>query len=413
MFQPHRRHYLAAFMQDFALTSAFSIIPFYIYEHLGGGAPMSGGIAALQSISYGASCLLVAGYFVQSRFGLQWAGAGTFLFGLFMVLAPMIRHPLWFGAMTVIAVMAQSTFWPMMQSWLGGERNIHARARRMGYYNLSWSLGLATGPLFAGPLYDYDYRLAFVMVLVTAWIAALLVATLPHEDIYFPVAPGSAEPATIMDWKGEGQLYATWVASFTGWAMVGVTRSVFTKRIDELVLADKLMLLWESAGGGVLTLQAATQYSWLAFSLYFTRAGISLVMGHVHGWRHRFWILVAGQWVAAGAFWVMGTTHSLVLMAAACGVVGLNGGISFFASLEYSVANRFNKGRRASIHESMTGLGSALGSITFGYLAGAYGAGWPFRAMPLLIVLPLTLQFILLVYGRRRAQRLAAKISPA
>ncbi len=409
MFQPHRRHYFAAFMQDFALTSAFSIMPFYIYEHLGGGAPMSGTIAAIQSISYGLACMLIAGYFVQSRFGLQWAGAGTFLFGFLVILAPIVKHPVWFGVFSVLAVLSQSTFWPMMQSWLGGERDPALRARRMGYYNLSWCLGLALGPLLAGPLYDYDYRLGFALVTISAWAAAVLVATLPHEDRYFTRDLGEEEAdSRITDFVGEAHLYATWLASFTGWLLVGVTRSVFPKRVDELVTDGQLALLWESAGGHALTLEAATQYSWLAFSLYVTRAGISLLMGHAYGWRHKFWILVLGQAASAGAFWVMGTSHSLLLMAAACGVVGINGGVSFFASLEYSISNRFHKGRRASIHESMTGLGSALGSITFGYLAGLYGAGWPFRWTPALILIPLAIQFALLAYGHRRAARLQA-----
>ena len=403
MLQPHHRHYLAAFLQDFALTSAFSITPFFIYDHLGGGAPMSGGIAAIQSISYGSACFFLAGYFVQSRYGLQWAGAGAFLFGLLMILAPVVERPMWFAAFSVAAVLSQATFWPMMQSWLGGERDLKLRARRMGFYNVSWCLGLATGPLAAGPLYDYDYRLGFGLVLVCAWIAAALVATLPHEDRYFAAGdPSENTGPRITDWKSEAQLYATWLASFTGWLLVGVTRSVFPKRVEELVAQGQLALGWHGLADHALSLQAATQYSWLAFSLYFARAGISLLMGNVHGWHHRFWILVVGQFVAAGAFWVMGTTHSLVFMALACGVVGLNGGISFFASLEYSLSNRFHKGRRAAIHESMTGLGSSLGSMTFGYLAGMYGAGWPFRWTPLMVLLPLAVQFVLLTFGRRR-----------
>lgn len=396
----HIRHYLAAFFIDFALSAAFAVVPFYIFDYLGGGAAMSGYIGAAQSVTYGAACLILSGVLHRAPNKLGLAALGCAVFGVLVGFSPMLTHPVAFGAMTVAGLTSLCLFWPTMQDWLGGERDPQQRGRRIAMYNASWCLGLATGPVAAGRIYDlYGYAPAFGMVLVVAWIGAILVGTLPREEHYF-AAVDDANEAThaINSQRAETLLYATWLASFLGWTLVGVCRTILPRRIDELADSDALNF-WIGDGG--LTFEAATQYSWLVFVLYITRVGISFALGRTNFWRYRFDLLIALQVCAALAFWVISATDSLVIFALACGVVGINGGVSFFASLEYSVANPAHKSRRAAIHESMTGLGSAAGSVIFGYLAGRFTTEWPFLYTPVLMGIGIALQIVLLQRSKR------------
>ena len=95
-------------------------------------------------------------------------------------------------------------------------------------------------------------------------------------------------------------------------------------------------------------------------------------------------------------------------MALCCLVVGINGGLSFFASQCYSVADPATRRSRASIHEGMVGIGGALGSIAFGELAGRYGTGWPFVYTPVLVAAAVAVQSALLWYGLRRQRAFAS-----
>ena len=83
-------------------------------------------------------------------------------------------------------------------------------------------------------------------------------------------------------------------------------------------------------------------------------------------------------------------------------MVGVNGGVCFFAAVYYSLALPARKHQRAAINETMVGGGSFMGSLGFGLLAGWFGLSMPFRWTPLLVVAGIGLQLLLLRYGMRR-----------
>jgi len=390
---------------DFALSSAFTIFPFYIVDHLGGDAAMSGYIGAGQSFIYGVLCVTLSGFLARLVHPLRWAGLGGFGFGTLAALSPVAPTPLAFAGATIAGLSCLALFWPSMQAWLGHIDDPKERSRQIGWYNISWCFGLATGPLCAGPVYDYfGYHVAFAQVFIAAAVAGALAASLPSGGAHKTAEQIAAiKPPSDAAWS-EAHLYPTWLASYMGWMMVGVCRTILPVRIHELTEANSLIIPWQELPSYA---QAATTYSWLAFVLYASRIVISLIMGRTTSWRHRFSLLIGLQVLAAGAFWVMGVTGNLAVFAMCCTVVGVNGGVSFFASLEYSVANPEHKSRRAAIHESMTGLGSSTGSVIFGFLAGTFYTAWPFQYAPVLIGTFLVAQMVMI---RRRTRHLAAGV---
>ena len=397
MLKPHHKMYLVGFLIDFGIMSFVVALPFYVFRTLGGGAAMSGAFGGAQGAAYAVICLVSAGFVLRAKNGLNWAITGILLTTVFICAVPFTRNVWICGALSTAGIGSLALVWPALHSYVGGEPDRVLRSRRMSAFNLSWSLGFALSPLFAGWLFERDYRLPFAVVFVMNAVVLMLLRSLPHErDHHGRETAEALEAHADADRASERFLYASWVATMMGNFLVQVTRTVFPKRIEDLVADGQLRFLFESWTSPVLLERAAEKFSWLAFSLSLVAALTFLVMGRRQGWRHRAGLLFTLQAFSAGAFWVLGNTHSLVVMALCFVIVGANSGFAFFSSVYYSVANWQQKHRRTAINEGAVGLGGFTGSILFGWLAGKYGIEMPFHYTPLLMGAALVLQVLLL-----------------
>jgi MFS family permease len=339
---------------------------------------------------------------------LHWAIAGGVIFVVSLFVVPWLRSPWLVGACVALGYGVQALVWPALHAWVGAEPDPKLRARRMGWFNLSWSGGFAVMPLLAGPLYDLDYRLPFVMLGIVGTIAVLLIMSLPHERDLFPALTDDMRAARAHhDGESAVFLYAAWFAVFTSNVLVGITRAVFPKRVEELVATGNLRVLFETEPWLQLSGAEATAYSWLAFLLSLATAGTFVVLSRTVTWQHRTGLLFGVQAAGGLAFFVLGFTNSLVVMLAAFAVVGGGLGVVFFSSAYYSVADPLHKHRRATINEGAVGMGIFLGSIVFGQLAATYGILLPLRWSPVFIAMAIAVQWGLLRRSRARQLRLA------
>jgi MFS family permease len=403
MLRPHHRHYVAGFLIDCAVMMALVAMPFFIYRHLGGGAALSGMIGGAQALGYGFLCLLVSsGRLPWAARGLCPAALGVGIFGTAFLAATFTRQPWLYGVLTTVAMAAQAFVWPALHAWIGAEPNLRRRNRRMSRFNASWSLGFTVGPLVSGPLFALDYRLPFVVSFFLCIVTVLILLAAPDERKYFgePVA-GGAEIQSH-DRASEVHLYSAWVANVIGSGLAQVTRTVFPKRIDDLVAAGELRLFFEETPSAWLAERAATNYMWLAFAIAAANALTFVVMGRTRGWHHRFSFLVALQAGAAAAYWVLGHTRSIVVMLVCFAVIGIAWGGGFFAAVYYSMADPALKHRRAAVNEGAVGLGGFIGSLSFGYVAEHFGHSLAYHYTPVFVGLALLVQFGLLRYSAQR-----------
>lgn len=397
MLRAHQRVYLSAFLMDFSVISLMTVLPFYVFNQLGKGAAVSGAIGGLQSAMYAVVCLVSARYVARAHNGMRWAHVGAAGFVVFACLMPFFRNPWLCAMMAAVSSSFLALYWPAQYSWIGAEPDLERRGRHMALFNVAWSLGFSLGPLAAGPLYDLDYRFPFVAIFVLGASLLALLLTVPHERDYFGKAEGhAAESRQAHDRRSEAYLYLAWASTFASNFVTGVTRTVFPKRVEDLVSSGELRLFAESQPLPFLTVGPATKYSWLACCLSLMLVVMFIWMGRSKFWQHRASFLLGSQVLAAGAFWVLGHTHSLVLMAVCFAAVGANAGISFFSSVYYSVVNPRLKHSRSAINEGLVGAGGFLGSVLFGWLAGRYGIEMPFRWTPLFIGVLLVLQAFLI-----------------
>jgi len=406
MLKPHFRICLAAFFIDFSAMVTMTVLPFYVYNQIGGGAAMSGIIGGTRAAAYGFICLVSAGFVSRAKKSLTWAICGVAAFAVFSCAMLLSRDPYVCGIVATLAVAGLAFVWPALHSWVGGEPDPKQRARGMSWFNIAWSSGFAVSPLIAGPLYDYDYRLPFLLLFVVCALTLLLIKSLPDEKEYFGTVSAQVREAhTDHDRASEAVLYAAWCAALMGSLLANVTRTVYPKHIDELVAAGELRFFFERTPLPILTAHAATKYSWLAFALGLATALSFLVLGRTHRWQHKFQVLLWLQVGTAAAFWVLANARSLAVMMACFVVAGAFAGVSFFSGVYYGMADPAHKHRRSAINEGAVGVGAFGGSIVFGYLAGRYGMSMPFHFAPILVAVGVLVQLALLRYGAEKSRR--------
>ncbi|MBP8128438.1 MAG: MFS transporter [Candidatus Hydrogenedentes bacterium] len=406
MFTPLRRMYLVGFVLDFAIMAGITGTPFFLYDVLHGDERMSGYIGGLQMAAYAFACIAVSGIVSRVRNGLWYAMGGIAVFSLVYAPFPLTRSPIVCGALTVVAFGALAFVWPALHSWVGAEPNPAKRARQLGWFNVAWSFGFAVSPMLAGPLYDLDFRLPFLVLLLLGSVCFALLLSLPHErDLFGPGHDQVSEERAAHDRASEVYLYAAWFATFVVNVLVGVLRTVYPKRIQDLLGSGELCMAAGWPLPGFLHAAPATTYALLASALSLLTAAAFMLLGRSRCWRHDFRLVIWLQAGCAGAFWLLGRTSSLLLMAPCFAVVGAALGVAFFSSVYYSVTDAAHKHRRATINEAAVGMGGFAGSVVFGYVIGRSGnLALPFLCTPLFIAAALFLQRLLIAHGRRRVE---------
>ncbi|MCX5757377.1 MAG: hypothetical protein NTU83_02485, partial [Candidatus Hydrogenedentes bacterium] len=142
-FTPFLRICLGAFLVDFAVMISITVMPFYVYRQIGGGAAMSGAIGASQAAFYALASFGSAWVVSRAKNGMTFAFVGAAAFGVFSCLFPMSRNPYVCGLFATLAMGSLALIWPALHAWVGGEPDVHRRGVRMGWFNLSWSFGFA------------------------------------------------------------------------------------------------------------------------------------------------------------------------------------------------------------------------------------------------------------------------------
>ncbi len=382
---------------------AHTCMPFYVFDRLGGDETVSGTIAAMMSLGYMIVCLAAAEPLRRSPNAIRLAAIGSGAFAIAITVACFMTNLFLFGLFATIGFSAVALSWPALHAWLGGEPNLGKRARLMAAFNITWSAGMALGSLFAGPFYDADFRLPFLLAAVFGIFGFLLLYWQPHERDYFGEQPEDESDAVVQTSRSEYLLPASWLAIFLGFGIMGAIRSVYPRRLDTLVEEGRLVLfIGGESSEAMLAYGAATLFSVLAFAITFTSAIVYFVMGRTSAWHHRFSLVVALQLLTAGACWVLSGTNSLAVMYACYTVAGANTYVSFFTGIFYSVSKPAKKHRRAAFNESLVGAGGFAGALVAGWVAGITTLESTFAWIPAVILGIVGIELVLIRPGRSR-----------
>jgi len=399
--------YVTAFLLDAAVMVVFSTTPFFVFNQLGGDEAMAGVVGAIQMAAYALGCLVSSRFVSKTRNGLCWASLGVGLFIILSCLMPMYPRFISCSVIAFSSFVALGLVWPALHSWIGAEPDAAHRARHMASFNIAAGCGFALSPLLGGPLYDLDYRLPFVALACLGAIIVVILQSLPHENKP-PRTPDREQVSNDAflkhDTEQEMNLLVAWCAVFVANVLVGATRSVYPKRVMDLLDSGELISTLVRYPTSLPNHAPATAFSWLVSALWIATALCFLIMGRTQRWHHSMRLLLWLQVLAGGAAWVLGYTQSLIVMIVCFATIGVNFGVSFFIAMSCSLANPTHKHRQAAMTEGVLGAGCFAGSMAFGYFASSFGVAAPFLFAPVFVGVGVVLQLLLLRCEQRHTK---------
>lgn len=275
--------------------------------------------------------------------------------------------------------------WPALESLIAEKESGQSLARRMGLFNISWSTGITAGPLIGGVLFGIGAKLPFCFALI---LGLLLFFTLIwHSRMTNSSPPRQSRKDFVNDplfseTLSQGLPFfirTSRVANFALYFSMGTVRYMFPELGTELGVSAPLL--------GVLM-----------FVLSFSRILTFFSLGKTHLWHYRLFPLVLFQIVALCGFLIIFASSSSLFFLGAFICIGLGAGMSYSASIFYSMSTSSQRGRSAAIHETVLGTGFILGCLT----GGAVAEGISLRAPYLLSSVVIGGAVLIQVLSRRK-----------
>ena len=354
-------------------TGAFgyglTIVPLPLLTlNLGGNVLTLGWLGAITALVYTCGCLLVGPVvrYLPAR-GIAIAGAAV-TGAAYVLLSFAQTVPLLFQA-AVLSAAGMSIFWVPMQTWLGERGDARNLQRRTAAYNMSWCSGMTVGVRFGGTLFERGAQWPF-------WLAAaavccgmlLIIATLAanggnRTDSRHASSARDGEDLA----RTERLLKVVWIAQFSVWFIYAMIRSIWPKlAVDMGFDADEI--------------------SRFLFALPLVQAITFGLMGILHWWRFKRYLLYAAQMTACVVTVVIGLTSDPLVLYIAFGLFGMILALVHSSSTYYSLFRLERRGIRASIHEGLIGSGAFIGPLFGGILAKLVALPLPFVLTPLVII---------------------------
>jgi len=358
--------YVVAFMTTFGF--GIQLVPLPLVTVGRGGTVLTLGLlGSVTAFVYTCGCLAMGA--VVGRLpakGLAIAGTAVAGTGLVM-LGRALTLPDIFEA-TMLSAAGLSVFWVSMQNWLGERSDASNLQRRTAAFNVSWCSGIVVGPWLGGVLFDRSESLPFYCGAAAVFSSmALVIATLRADGgtwsrrRYAAAAWSGSDPA-----RNERVLDVVWTAQLTLWFAMAMILSIWPKlAVDQ----------------GFNATEIGTFFAVLGLVQTVTFA----VMGVLHVWRFRRYVLYAAQILAALSVVAMGLVQFVAdtrMLYIAFGLFGAIMALVYTSSIYYRL---FNAEKRGSVHEGLVGSGALLGPLYGGALARVLWIPLPFVLMPGLV----------------------------
>jgi len=341
----------SAFLVAIAVGSAWLGMVFYMRELYGVSAASVGILAALNSLTYVAGCLLLRPVFrrIRSRDCLLIAAAGSAaaLLGVLLVRSVAVIFALYalFGFLMAF-------FWPPLAGWLSSGLEARSLGRATSRFNLSWSVGNIVSSYVAGRLSEMDpaspIRFSVSLYVATALLLVALAVLSPSMR-----ADEHRESEATRGGSGDSGTpfrFPAWVGLFGAWTVIGVLLNVFPLYARETLGVTK-------SGIGTL-LFVRSLCTTVAF----------LLLGRLQFWHFRVSVMAAGLTVFAVLVALFSRTRSPAAMGLLMIGIGPCGALAYSSSLFHGMSGSGERARRMGIHEAVLSSGMIAGSVGGGYV---------------------------------------------
>lgn len=374
---------LVPFIADFAIAAAWIGIPLYALD-MGADILTLGLIGSVNGISYTAAALL-SGRMGKVVSRTKLLSITPAISGVLLAAMPACTTPWRLIVLSGAVCISQGFFWPRFEAWIAEERTAVQLARDLGLFNLSWCGGLSLGGLGGGILYGLGPQAVFWATAGAMLLIALLVGASRRQFARAetgsqpPVEPVPSEPTNP---DAHAFLLIGWTAIFTGWAGIGILRSLLPKLATDLHFSAFMIGIMF----GVMS---------------FVQAVMFFLLGATRFWQYRLAPLVAFQLVGMAGFALVILSSNFGVLNLGLALIGCGVAVGYTASLFYSVHGYQDETTKSGWHEAMLGAGALVGPLLGGILAKAWWSRAPYLLGAAVIGLAIIVQILIWAKARR------------
>ncbi|MFH1843501.1 MAG: MFS transporter [bacterium] len=360
-----RRLYVSAFFMDGGFFLMMAAIPFKVLT-LNGGSAMLGVVAAIVSLTYVAFSQLTGRWSDRGDRTVLTRAGNLLLIG-FALLASRTTTLTHLILLLPIMSLAKALYWPAAQATLGDLSRPGRLAYHTAHFNIAWSSGKTLGFLI-GPLVLARLDFATTFLLGAGFVICSLLATVRIGNL-IPVG----EPCDRDD-----------IAKHILPDDSGITDAAAEKRRRVFLRLGWLANLAANGAAGVLVYHLPRWFEYRGWSedrfgmvlglLFLLQTVMFLLLARRVAFAYSLKRLLLPQLLALLALAAIPWFGPFWLFLAAAPLLGIAFGVSYEASIYYSLVARTDRGKNAGIHESLVGLGGFLPPLLGGVLA--TWSGW-------------------------------------
>ncbi|MCF7955924.1 MAG: MFS transporter [Phycisphaerae bacterium] len=345
-------------------------LPFVIVL-LGGSEKDVGLCIGLGTVAYIISCMTVAKHLDKycpkrtlqfSSLSIALCVMAIFAVCRFFTAGKLTLNPI--AVLTIINIMIGlilAMFWPPMMGWLSVGHEGHALSRRLGLFNITWSMALVISPLIAGYIIEVDPVKAILVtgLLIFAGFSSVSTAAAPNKEVS-PQNTSAPEPPKAIHPLNTAYIFMSRLGLLTGCITIALFKTQFA-----LLFTENLKFSKEQFGIATMILCFA---NFVGFYL----------TGKTRAWHHKLIPLVTAQLVTAAAMLIILYCKSLGWLMAAAVLIGAGQSFIYASHQYYGVSGKTNRSGSMAVHELIIGAGYASGAIAGGYLAEYLTRYWPY-----------------------------------
>jgi MFS family permease len=345
----------AAFLADMALYLVMTGAPYKALA-LGAGPLVLGFLPVARALPYSLTTVW-AGSRTEGTERLRLTRGSLVVAAMAAAVMMAVPSIPWIYSLLGIVGLTLAFFWPAVQATLADVAQRGTVAGNLGWFNIAWSTGKATGFLVGGFLLA---GLGFGALFATAALAlvgvAVLVATLPQRTQGSTSSvsnPADADTARAPARTRRFRL-AAWIGNSIAFGVGAVLNTHYPEWLEEIGHDEAL---FGSYLGFIFAAQTLTFAALTRFS----------------GWRYRLSPLILSQVPLIIVLVVLPRLTHPALILATAPWVGLGLGMSYFDSIFYSLHAPVGRGRNAGVHEALLGVGTMILPVLGGWVANRSG----------------------------------------
>ncbi|NCO36139.1 MAG: MFS transporter [Armatimonadetes bacterium] len=373
---PPRYLFVIPFLFDCSITGAALVVNLHAQD-LGASSFQLGLLGTTWGIAYCVATLssgAVLDHLSRRALGM----IGLSLFTGYIFVSSLAKTPQTLTHLCLIAGLGAGVFWPTFETLLHSRDDNRLTSRNMGFFNVGWTLGIATGVGSGGYLKVWGAvpGLHLLTVLNLLTIALFAYATrrgIPRSEYARSLQESHSGETDEPSLRAKAFLQIAWIGNFVMWFIGASIAGLFPKLARSLTIDDRTIGLVIAA---VTVAQGVTFY----------------LMSRTRNWHYRMRPLMTMQCVTLLGLLVVVFGDQPAVLGVAMALIGLGRGMTYTCSLFYGLEATRGGGASTGFHEFLIGFGFVSGPFLSGLAAEHFGLRAPFILCFIVLVAGMAIQ---------------------